>query len=86
MASVRAEFMSQEEKMTNNENILKDVRPRILSIVEELVAKGAEKSAVIYMIEKESTQLREVIDSMSRTDDDSGSEEPSNDWPAAGAS
>lgn len=43
--------------MTNNENILKDVRPRLLSIVEELVAKCAEKSAVIYMIEKESTQL-----------------------------
>ncbi|WFR97482.1 hypothetical protein [Rhizobium tumorigenes] len=72
--------------MANNENILKEVRPRLVSIVEELVAKGAEKRAVIYMIEKESTQLREVIDSMSGTDDGAGSEEPSNDWPAAGPS
>lgn len=55
---------------------------KLLALVDELVAKGAEKSAVIHIIEKESTQLRDALDN--RSDDQV--EEPSNDRPAAGRS
>ncbi|MGO4353258.1 hypothetical protein AB4Z25_15235 [Rhizobium sp. RAF36] len=68
--------------MSQNQNILKEVKPKLLALVEELVAKGAERSAVIYMIEKESTQLRDPVDDRS----DRQIDEPSDDWPAAGRS
>ncbi|AYD04707.1 hypothetical protein [Neorhizobium sp. NCHU2750] len=68
--------------MSQNQNILKEVKPKLLALVDELVARGAERSAVIYMIEQESAQLRDGLDNRS----DHQVEEPSNDWPAAGRS
>ena len=65
--------------MSDNQNILKEVKPRLHALIDELVAKGAERSAVIYMIEKESTQLRDTMDESSNHQID----EPSNDWPSA---
>ena len=38
--------------MSQNQNILKEVKPKLLALVDDLVARGAERSAVIYMIEK----------------------------------
>lgn len=67
--------------MSQNQNTLKEVKPKLLALVDELVAKGAERSAVIYMIEKESTQLRDALDNRP----DHQIKEPSNDWPAAGS-
>lgn len=67
--------------MSQNQNILKEVKPKLLALVDDLVDRGAERSAVIYMIEKESTQLRGALDNRS----DHQIEEPSNDWPAAGS-
>ena len=68
-----------EELMSDNQNILKEVKPRLHALIDELVAKGAERSAVIYMIEKESTQLRNTMDEIP----DHQIDEPSNDWPSA---
>lgn len=65
--------------MSQNENILNEVKPKLLALVGELVAKGAERSAVIYMIEKKSTQLRDALDNRF----DYQIEDYSNDWPAA---
>lgn len=45
--------------MSGYSNLLKLVRPGLLALVDDLVAKGAERNAVIYMIEKEATQLRD---------------------------
>ncbi|NLR98054.1 hypothetical protein HGP17_14640 [Rhizobium sp. P38BS-XIX] len=71
--------------MTENQSILKEVKPRLLSLVSELVEKGAERNAVIYMIEKESLQLRHAIESgrSGNLDFDRQIEEPANDWPAS---
>lgn len=71
--------------MTDNQNILKEVKPRLLLLVNELVARGAERNAVIYMIEKESTQLRDAIEygRLGKVDRDRQIDEPSNDWPAS---
>ncbi|MBX4863770.1 hypothetical protein G9X64_36370 [Rhizobium sophorae] len=65
--------------MSDNQNILKEVKPRLHALIDELVAKGAERSAVIYMIEKESAQLRDRMDEIP----DHQIDEPSNDWPSA---
>jgi len=35
-----------EELMSDNQNILKEVKPRLHALIDELVAKGAERSAV----------------------------------------
>ncbi len=67
-----------EELMSDNQNILKEVKPRLHALIGELVAKGAERSAVIYMIEKESAQLRDTMEIPDHQID-----EPSNDWPSA---
>lgn len=47
--------------MSGSQSILKDVKPRLMSLVDEFVAMGAERYAVIYMIEKESTRLRDAV-------------------------
>jgi hypothetical protein len=70
--------------MSENSNILKQVRPGLLALVDGLVAKGAERNAVIYMIEKEAMQLRDG----QHTDRVPAAnpvvvEEPANDWPGA---
>ncbi|MBP2562266.1 putative membrane protein [Neorhizobium galegae] len=65
--------------MSDNQNILKEVKPSLHALIDELVAKGAERSAVIYMIEKESAQLRDTMKEIP----DHQIAEPSNDWPSA---
>lgn len=67
--------------MTDVRSVLAQVKPRLAELVDELVAQGADRLSVVYVIEKEVAALRDkpVLETAKRA-----VEEPSNDWPAAG--
>jgi len=44
--------------MSENRKVLAEIKPRVASMVDELVAKGADRLSVIYVIEKEAAALR----------------------------
>jgi len=44
--------------MSENRKILSEIKPRVAALVDELVAKGADRLSVIYVIEKEAAALR----------------------------
>jgi len=66
----------------NPQAALAEIKPRIAALVDELVAKGADRLSIIYVIEKEADALRSLppIKEKSRAPD-----EPANEWPAAGS-
>lgn len=64
-----------------DQNILAEAKPRLETLVSELVAEGAERNAVLYILEKEIGNLRRWQENASI--DRATLEEPSNDWPSA---
>lgn len=60
-------------------NILSEIGPKVEALVLDLIEQGAEKHAVLYVIEKEVARLREHPLQRPRGEID----EPSNDWPSA---
>lgn len=66
--------------MGDNRNALAEVKPRLAAMVDELVARGADRLSIIYVMEKELAVLRDLPPSGTAA---TTVEEPSNDWPAA---
>ncbi len=64
-----------------DQNILAEAKPRLETLVNGLVAEGAERNAVLYVLEKEIGNLRRWQANASI--DRATLEEPSNDWPSA---
>jgi hypothetical protein len=44
--------------MSENRTVLAEIKPRVTALVDELVAKGADRLSVVYVIEKEAAALR----------------------------
>lgn len=61
-------------------SVLAEVKPRLAALLDELVAKGADRLSIVYVMEKEVAALRDGPPAEARKKD---AEEPSNDWPAA---
>jgi hypothetical protein len=74
-------FSRQEVTKMPDQNILAEAKPRLETLVSELVAEGAERNAVLYILEKEIGNLRRWQENASI--DRATLEEPSNDWPSA---